>query len=439
MTAIVRWLRARTAAQSALLAFALALGARLLWILAFAPVGRAAFDTGDYALYEIGAGHLRAVGDFSNSLFLVRPPLFVLQVFALGENIWAVLLVNAVFGALTAAATVWLARRFGLHMSLALLAAVLVALDPSTIRFSAFLGPEALANLLIVVGVASFLQALRSERISVGWALLGGLALGLSSVTRPATYLLWIPLVVWQLVAQRRRWRALLLPLISFAAMSIIPTSLWAWHNAQVFDNPTLSTVSPFAMLYYRAASLENLIGDYESMDAVYLELNRRVEAEMGRDPALATADTRHGYLSASPELGAAMNRVSMAIFLENPVLYVATIPLGFVRMLGILPPVITGPGDVLVALWNTLFVLLTALGLLRAALERRWTLFFGVGLVLAYYVAGTLYVKSAGMDARERTMLTPFMAAASAYALDWMARRVRDGRNVGLVNSPDS
>jgi hypothetical protein len=159
----------------------------------------------------------------------------------------------------------------------------------------------------------------------------------------------------------------------------------------------------------------------------------------MGRDPALATADTRHGYLSASPELGAAMNRVSMAIFLENPVLYVATIPLGFVRMLGILPPVITGPGDVLVALWNTLFVLLTALGLLRAALERRWTLFFGVGLVLAYYVAGTLYVKSAGMDARERTMLTPFMAAASAYALDWMARRVRDGRNVGLVNSPDS
>jgi 4-amino-4-deoxy-L-arabinose transferase-like glycosyltransferase len=403
--------------------------------------GRASFDEGDYALYTIGAQHLAEVGDFSNSLFLIRPPLFVLQVFALGRNDLAILLVNAMLSALIAPAAVWLARRFGLTHGAAALAGVLTALDWASIRYGVFLGPEALANLLLAIGVAAFLRGVQPSRKSLGWALLGGLALGLSSLTRPATYLLWLPLLVWQVAAQRHDWRRLLVPLVGFALAAVIPTSIWAWHNTQVFSNPVLSTISPYTMLYYRAASIENLAGNYASMEDVYLELNRRVEAQMGRDPALATRDSRHGYLAASPELRAAINRVSLQIFLDHPLLYVATIPVGFARMMGLIPSSIRHVGDVLQSLWNVTFLLLTGLGLLRAALYRQWTLLFGVGLVMAYFVGGTLLVKSAGMTTRERTMLTPFMAAASAYALlglgAWLGRRRRTARQPTNEETP--
>jgi 4-amino-4-deoxy-L-arabinose transferase-like glycosyltransferase len=403
------------------LIFGLALAVRLLWLLALAPGGRANFDDGDYALYDIGARHLVEVGDFSNSLFLHRPPLFILQVVLLGGHIWAIMLVNAVLGALGAVAAVWLARRLGLSAGAAALAGVIVALDPSTIHYSVFLGPESLANLLLTLGVAALLRGLQGPSRSPGWLVLAGLALGLSSITRPATYLLWIPLLLWQAFAHRREWRRVLVPLAGFALLAVLPPGLWALHNGLTFNQFTVSTVTPYTMLYYRAASVENLAGGYESMDALFLELNRRVEAEMGRDPELATLDSRHGYLTAAPELAAAMNRISMEIFLEHPALYVATIPVGFARLMGLLPAAIRQPGDALLWLWNGVFLALTALGLLRAVIERRWTLFFGVGLVMAYYIAGTLMVKSAGMNTRERTMLTPFMAAASVVALEWL------------------
>lgn len=414
------------------LVFALALAIRLIWIAAIAPGGRAAFDDGDYVLYEIGAQHVAESGDFTNSLFLVRPPLFVLEVLMLGNQFAAIVLVNSVFGALAAATAVWLARQLGLPYGAALLAGVITALDPATIHYSVFLGPEGLANLLLVFGAASFLRAVQSDGHPLIWALAGGLALGLSSVTRPATYMLWLPLLIWQLVAQRKRWRKAIAPLAGFTLMALLPTTLWALHNARVFNQHTLSTISPYTMLYYRAASIENLTGDYASMDDVFLQLNRRVEAEMGRDPALATLDSRHGYLTAAPDLAAALNRVSMDIFFKHPLLYAATIPVGFARLMGLLPSSLSTPGQILLWLWNTAFLLLTGIGLVRAVIERRWTLFFGAGLVMAYYIGGTLLVKSAGMNTRERTMLTPFMAAASACAIMWIKASWPERRNRG-------
>lgn len=59
----------------------IALVIRLLVIITAPSV--AALDTGDYALYDIGARHFLQHGDFSNSLFLVRPPVYPLLLAAL--------------------------------------------------------------------------------------------------------------------------------------------------------------------------------------------------------------------------------------------------------------------------------------------------------------------------------------------------------------------
>jgi hypothetical protein len=82
---------------------------------------------------------------------------------------------------------------------------------------------------------------------------------------------------------------------------------------------------------------------------------------------------------------------------------------------------------------WNAVFLLGACLGVGFAWRRRQWTLLWGVLLVCGYYTLGTLAVKSAGMDTRERSMLSPLMAAAWVYGSwalveVWRARRARTG-----------
>src|SRR5688572_18553473 len=72
------------------------------------------FQTGDYGLYRIGAEHVREHGDFTNSLFLPRPPVYIVLLAILPPNDTLVLAINVVLGALIAPATVMLTRRLGL-------------------------------------------------------------------------------------------------------------------------------------------------------------------------------------------------------------------------------------------------------------------------------------------------------------------------------------
>jgi hypothetical protein len=409
--------------------FALALAVRLALYVAWHG-DYTNFESGDYILYSLGAEHIAASGNFDNSLFLVRPPLFPLVIFGLGINNDAVLLFNAAIGALIAPVTPLLGRAIGLNLRTALLAGLIVALDPTSIVYSTFLGPEPLANLLLAIGVLLLIRAVMVERRALGWAAAAALALALSTYARPATYLVWIGLSAWLLVMFRSRWRVI----VSFAALSALAVSLWIAHNTVVFQHRTFSTVGPFAMLYYRAASIERLglgVGSDE-MDTIYLDINRRIEARLGRPVEDVTVGTRESYLAASPEIAAALQAEAVSIMLRYPVHTLVTVPVGFSRMFGLLPrasnmlPFTDSALSIgLQMVWNGVLLVGTAAGLVLAWRARRWLLFWCVLLVSAYYTAGTLLVKSAGMTTRERSMLGPFMALACAYAVMMIWQRV--------------
>jgi hypothetical protein len=55
--------------------------------------------------------------------------------------------------------------------------------------------------------------------------------------------------------------------------------------------------------------------------------------------------------------------------------------------------------------------------------------------LLCGYFAAGTLLVKSAGITARERSMLIPSMAVSAAYAA--VAVRTRQVQAVTIVTEP--
>lgn len=413
--------------------FVLALGLRLLLLWAWYSDDFLRFQSGDYTLYYVGAEDIREHGNFSNSLFLTRPPVFSLVVLALGSDNLRVLVVNAILGALIAVLTVVLGGVLRLPKVICGLAGLLVALDPASIVYSTFLGPEPLAYVLVLLSMVTLLWAVigpLTARQALAWGVLAGIALGASALTRPASYLLWIVLAGWMVVIRWRRW-----PVIAgFVTCAVALIGLWVAHNARTFDYATFSTISPYTMAYYRAASVEHL-GTGQDMDTVYASINQRVEDRLGRGLTNVGPEARHGYLAASPEVARALNDVSLEIFLKYPHIYLATFPVGFARMYGIVTTALVQtslPGRLLEMAWNTGFVALTLGGIWLAYRRKQWLLFWCVVLVMGYFTAGTLLMKSAGMTTRERMMLTPWMAVASAYALvAWFGRGFLSIRSV--------
>jgi hypothetical protein len=418
-----------------LLIFALAALLHMILIAAWYTKDLRRFESGDYALYAIGAQHIATHGDFSNSLFLVRPPLFPLLILVLGRSDLAVVVVNALIGALIPPLTVILAWQLGLPHWGAWLAGLLAAVDPAGIVYSAFLGPEPLANLLLLAAVIVLLHAVsrRDRAQAVGWGAAAGILLALSSYTRPAAYLVWIVLGVWLLVTYRQQWKAV----VAFMLVTASSLAVWIAHNGVVFHYYTFSTVSPYAMLYYRAASVEHLATNHD-MNTVYTTLNQRVEKRLGHDPTGVGADQRQHYLAATPQIAAALNAVAIDIFKAHPLWYVLTIPIGFSRMYGLTTVALGRSPRLLAALeigWNAVFLLGTCYGLWLAFRHERWLLFWCVLLLCGYFTVGTLLVKSAGMTTRERSMLTPLMAVATAYAA--VVVRERREKAVNTVAEP--
>jgi hypothetical protein len=398
--------------------FALALTVRLILVALRYTPEFARFQSGDYILYRIGAEHFLTNHNFSNSLFLARPPLFALLIAALNVSDLAVLLADCALGALIAPVTVLVAR------GLALAAGLAVTLDPASVVYSAFLGPEPLANLLLMLMLLALLGAIHAPKDgqALAWGGLAGLLLVAGSATRPASYLLWTGLGVWLVLARRRRWLAAAL----FMAISALGVGAWVVHNGQVFGHATFSTVGSYTQVYYRAASVEHLAtGD--AMDAVYTRINQRVETLLGRDPSAADAGYMHRYLAATPPVAAALNQVAGEIMGAHPLIAALTLPVGFVRMYGLLPDRVALfrndlPWALLEMAWNALLLGGALVGLRLAFRRREWTLLWLPLLTGGYFTAGVLLVKSVG-DVRERSVLLPLLAILAVYAADAGAR----------------
>lgn len=388
------------------------------------------FDNGDYPLYLIGAQEIAAHGlDFSNSLFMVRPPLYPLLIALLGLQAPLVLAANVALGLLLVVVTYKLALAFGLKQREAFLAAALVAFDPASIQHSTTLLAEPLANLLLGVAILCLLYALKSFNNfrSIHWGILAGLALAASALARPAAFILWLPLGIVILASQRQAARATL----AFMGVAALICGSWTLHNATFFDNANFSTIGVYNMLYYRAASVER-IGNGSEINSVYLDLSRRVEEKLGHDTALVDDNTRHTHYSTDGATQAAMTQVALEVFREYPVVYLATVPLGLFRMLfrtENLPTLIV-PLDIL---WNSLFLLLTMGGLALTAYRRQGLHFWLVVVLGVYFIGGTLAVQTSGIDTRGRSMLAPFMACMAVIALQALYERYRQRRNIDM------
>ena len=300
-----------------------------------------------------------------------------------------------------------------------MLAACIVAIDPTSIRYSSVLLAEPLANLLLAFGFVS-LMALKqagTRRAVMVWGLLAGGFIILSALTRPAAYLLWIPMAVWIAFA-RRRWRAL--AVVSLAALAFSGMMLWKQHNAVYLRNSSFSTAGTFQLLYVRAASVLYQATS-QDIDTVYATLASRVEERLGNEIPNITANWRHRHLASTDEMQAAMTEIALDVFREYPLYYLLTIPVGLYRTL---LEIWTFPIWISIG-WNTVLLLAATYGLWQFIRQRRWVEGLFLLLPCAYFLTGTLLVATASIDTRARVMVTPLLAVMAAHgAVSWLNRR---------------
>ncbi len=215
----------------------LSLALRLAW--AFSQSAEPDKRLGDQFEYlQLGrnfltTGEFRFKDDrFDQYVYAYRTPGYPLMVAAMGGNVTAIRIAQAVLDTSTVLAIYLLARRLGSN-SAALIAAGFVAVNPFLIYFTGLILSETLFTAMLAWGMALLMGFPRSK-ISP-WA---GLVILAAAVQVRPSVLGLIPILALVAAIGRGRLAMLLYPLVA-GALVIAALFPWAWRNAH---HPQLKT-----------------------------------------------------------------------------------------------------------------------------------------------------------------------------------------------------
>lgn len=377
---------------------------------------------GDYWDYHIAAQQILA-GDigFTHRIFLVRPPLYPLVVAALDVNRPLLIMLNQLMAVMIIPLTYRLSRQLSLPVRPALLAALVIALDPTSIKYSGVLLAEPLANLLVAAAFVSLLALKRAESRSatIAWGLVAGGLIALSALTRPAAYLLWIPMGAW---AAGARWRCGLrgIAALAIALPALLGMLVWQGHNAAVFGNNSFTSVGTFNLLYYRAAATLHLAQGRQDITALKRSLARRVEERLGNEDESIAAEWRQQHRATTSRVDAAMREIALEVIFEHPAAFaLATLAGAYQSLIEV-----WGAFSQAGALWNIALLTASVIGLWSLLRRRSWVDALFLLLPCAYFLAGALLVCTTCMDTRARVMITPLLAVLAAYGVAHLLNR---------------
>ncbi|MEO0085979.1 MAG: hypothetical protein ABIK37_05050, partial [candidate division WOR-3 bacterium] len=210
----------------------------------------------------------------------------------LGNRMWLIVLVQAVFGALVVLMSGMIGRRLGGDAG-GLVAAGLVAADVGSVLHVGLVMSESLFLLLLVLAVFMFLSR-------TNWA--AGLALGAAAMTRPIALPAFVPMALVLLVRGQRRQLALFL-----VAFAVLP-GLWLARNWRSFGIPGFTSNGGFNTFYAAAGAL---VAEREgiSIDSARVQLATEHALELDGDNPL--------------RVGAAMGRIGRELIRQDFPVYI--------------------------------------------------------------------------------------------------------------------
>jgi hypothetical protein len=204
-------------------------------------VGSGSFDDPDNYLplaRSLAAGHGLVL---SGRLTAYRPPLYPLVltpfVTTLGDrSTWGIALLHLALGAATAGLTACVALAWNMGAHRALIAAIIVAVDPVLVWQSRFVMTETLSAFLLIAAVAAV--TIPGNR----GAALGGCLFGLGGLSRPSVLVgaVLTILAAFVLSPGTRRQRLIRGNVMALALVAtLVP---WAARNSLVFGMPIVTT-----------------------------------------------------------------------------------------------------------------------------------------------------------------------------------------------------
>lgn len=269
-------------------------------------------------------------------------PAFLAMLYMVGGTPFVAVVVQSLLSLISVWLVMLLTARL-LHPEAAWRAGLLAALDPLGLIYTHELMSESLFILLILSGVYCFFLLVMGEtgqRKMWIWAALGGLLIGLASLTRPVgiyfpVFLLGVWIIggyfggwqAWQTgpVRDQIQVRAPLtrklapsFPYVAiFIAFLILPPSIWAMRNYHYFHRVLISSCSDHDLLAtvtsHIVATVRNPQGDISSWQ-VYNDLEHELEAKMAQE----------GFKNPSePEKAACIRNYSLGVFKDHPRLFI--------------------------------------------------------------------------------------------------------------------
>ena len=237
-----------------------------------------------------------------------RTPGYPLLLAVLGNNMLAILIVQALLGGVTVLMTGLIGSRL-FSPRVGLLGASLLALDIPSIFLSGTVMSEVLLTSLAVLAAALFLgwpqdrgrKACEGKPSRTLSAAAAGMVLGFAALVRPIALFTFVPFGL--LLVARRNWRGLVLMLVAF---SVLP-GIWIVRNYCHYRRFSLTSNGGYNLLYANAAAV---IGDeqHTTWDIERLRLARDFTSKLATDNPLELAD--------------AMTRKAVNIILHDPFRY---------------------------------------------------------------------------------------------------------------------
>lgn len=369
------------------------------------------------------ARHLYYKRNFSYWLLGVRPPLFpmtIAAVYALGGSNTHAAILQTLFGALVPLVGYLMARRLFSHIDdfpapdrYALLAGVIMALDPASISASATLLSEPLFNLLFTTCLLSLTIYAQDQH----WRDLAlcALWLALTMLTRPTAIYFWVAVPLILIPVMRRWWR----PALVLAAVGLAVYLAWSARNLRYQGIFNYSLQSNFTLLFLRASSAEHLATG-APLDEIYVDYVRHLYLSMGEATLAQQAvpdNIWRFHVAENPAVYAEMGRLARHKLLQYWPFALLGTGIGLVRMFALtlaLPPWIRP----LELAYHALLYGFMLWGIWRAFKRKEWLLLTVTTIPILYITGLTLASQTSAMDTRMRTSITAPIIILAAYGL---------------------
>jgi len=232
-------------------------------------------DSADYHKLALSILNTRSFSSW-NPVRTPGYPIFISMIyFIFGIKPWVVSLIQVLLNIISLI-MVYVGAKMIFNKQVAIISAVLFAIDPHTILHSIIPATETLFVLIFLVSILILIYGLRCKKII--FFLISGFLLGLATLVRPIAQ--FFPIVVIGLILSYPRIKFVfrLKMIISFSLIFLLIIAPWLYRNYSEYNHLSLCCIKGLMFLHIVSVTEAGKTG--KSVDQMYAEFRKKAEEQ---------------------------------------------------------------------------------------------------------------------------------------------------------------